>query len=203
IRDLRIALGDDPDAPRFIETVAHRGYRFIPEVSGIAEPADDGVSMQSPGADSTTPVVVGREAELRSLQRWLHRAMQANRQVVFVTGEPGIGKTTLVDTFLAQNEGGSRVRIARGQCVEHFGAGEVYLPLLEALGQLCRQPTGDEVTALLSRHAPTWLVQMPALVNDSELEAVQRRGQGGTRQRARGGRRRGGGVLHSGRPRLP
>ena len=59
----------------------------------------------------------------------------------------------------------------------------MYLPLLEALGQLCRQPRGDEVIALLSRHAPTWLIQMPALIADSELEAVRQRVQGATRER--------------------
>jgi len=39
------------------------------------------------------------------------------------------------------------------------------------------------VIALLSRYAPTWLVQMPALISDTELEAVQRRVQGATRER--------------------
>ena len=73
--------------------------------------------------------------------------------------------------------------IARGQCIEHYGAGEAYLPVLEALGQLCRQPGGEQVIALLSRYAPTWLVQMPALMNDTEFEAVQRRVQGATRER--------------------
>lgn len=32
VRRLRQALGDDPDAPHFIETVQRRGYRFIAEV---------------------------------------------------------------------------------------------------------------------------------------------------------------------------
>ena len=73
--------------------------------------------------------------------------------------------------------------IGRGQCVEHYGAGEAYLPVLEALGQLCRQPGGEQVVALLSRYAPTWLVQMPALMSDTELEAVQRKVQGATRER--------------------
>jgi predicted ATPase len=55
--------------------------------------------------------------------------------------------------------------------------------VLEALGQLCRQPEGERVIALLSRYAPTWLVQMPALMGDAELEAVQRKVQGATRER--------------------
>jgi hypothetical protein len=36
---------------------------------------------------------------------------------------------------------------------------------------------GEQVIALLKRYAPTWLVQMPALISDTELEAVQRRKQ--------------------------
>ena len=73
--------------------------------------------------------------------------------------------------------------IARGQCIEHYGSGEAYLPVLEALSQLCRQPGGEQIVTLLSRYAPTWLMQMPALVSDSEFEALQRKVQGATRER--------------------
>ena len=34
IRRIRAALGDDPKAPRFIETVPRRGYRFIAPIAG-------------------------------------------------------------------------------------------------------------------------------------------------------------------------
>ena len=36
---------------------------------------------------------------------------------------------------------------------------------------------------LLHQHAPTWLVQMPALLDTAELEALQRRTHGATRER--------------------
>ena len=36
---------------------------------------------------------------------------------------------------------------------------------------------------ILNRHAPTWLVQMPALLAAADLEAVQRRVTGATRER--------------------
>jgi DNA-binding winged helix-turn-helix (wHTH) protein len=39
IRELRQALGDDSRAPRFIETVHGRGYRFIAPLSLTAQPA--------------------------------------------------------------------------------------------------------------------------------------------------------------------
>jgi len=43
---------------------------------------------------------VGCEAELTQLHRWLEKALAGERQLVFVTGEPGIGKTTLLEVFL-------------------------------------------------------------------------------------------------------
>ena len=58
--------------------------------------------------------------------------------MVFVTGEAGIGKTTLVDAFLAQIRDRADVRITSGQCVEQYGPGEAYMPLLEATTRLCR-----------------------------------------------------------------
>ena len=68
--------------------------------------------------------------------------MARQRQLVFVTGEPGIGKTALVEAFLAQIGLGEPLRIGRGQCVEQYGAGEAYLPVLEALGRLGREAAG-------------------------------------------------------------
>src|SRR3954447_21958275 len=38
IRKLRDALGDSPDNPRFVETLARRGYRFIAPVSRVYDP---------------------------------------------------------------------------------------------------------------------------------------------------------------------
>jgi len=101
--------------------------------------------------------------------------------VAFVTGEPGIGKTTLVETFAGWAEGGGRAVVARGQCLEHRGAPEPYLPVFDALGRLGRQDGG--VVELLGRVAPTWLVQMPALLAAGDREAVERRALGSTRER--------------------
>jgi ABC-type cobalamin/Fe3+-siderophores transport system ATPase subunit len=101
--------------------------------------------------------------------------LAGERQVVFVTGEPGIGKTTLVDTFLQQAAAEGGIWLGRGQCIEHYGPGEAYLPVLKAFGRLCRESGGDRLIALLNRYAPTWLAQMPALLSDSDLEALQRK----------------------------
>lgn len=163
-------------------------------------------------------VFVGRETELTQLHSHLENAWKGARQVIFVTGEPGIGKTALVEAFLqslassVQNLPSVRqeeyqtpntkkqttkiekpipniqhptpkVWLGRGQCIEQYGAGEAYLPILEALVRLCHSAGGEQVIELLGRYAPTWLAQLPTLLDRTELEEVQRRVQSVTRER--------------------
>ncbi|HEV8712367.1 MAG TPA: AAA family ATPase [Candidatus Binatia bacterium] len=203
IRELRKALADAAQTPRYIETVHRRGYRWIAETRDWRLET----SPPTPQVSSLKPQVstlVGREAELTQLHEWLEKALEGERQIVFVTGEPGIGKTTVVEAFLEQIQEArgwrletrssspqasglktqaSSLWIGRGQCIEHYGAGEAYLPVLEALGRLCREPGGERLIKLLSQHAPTWLVQMPALLSPVELEALQRKVLGATPER--------------------
>ena len=91
-----------------------------------------------------------------------------------IAGEPGIGKTALVHTFVAQVAATEDVWVGHGQCLDHYGAGEAYLPLLEALGRLGRGPAGERLVAVLRQYAPSWLVQMPGLVPPSAWESLQR-----------------------------
>ncbi len=102
---------------------------------------------------------------------------------MFITGDAGIGKTTLVDLFVACAAAQAACWWARGQCVDHHGAGEAYLPVLEAVGQLCRGPARGRVLELLHQRAPTCLVQMPWLLSAAALEDVQHQVQGASRER--------------------
>jgi predicted ATPase/DNA-binding winged helix-turn-helix (wHTH) protein len=163
-----------------IETVVGRGYRFL-----VAVEAETPATNQ-PKRAQALPIaskLVGRSGEMDVLQRVFETALDQRRQMVFVTGDPGIGKTALTDAFLAEIAAPSGALIGRGSCVEQFGTGEAYLPVLAALGAVCRGPDGERVVDLLGRHAPTWLVQMPGLVRDENLQALHLRVQGATQAR--------------------
>jgi len=172
VRELRDALGDDAREPRIIETVHRRGYRFLPAVD----------SAPTPRATQAGSRVVGRSAELAALAGWFGRAVAGERQIVFIIGEAGIGKTTLVDAFVESLDR-STCLVARGQCIEQGGAGEPYLPVVEALGRLCAEAGGTPVVDVLRRHAPAWLVQLPGLLDAAECEALERRLGASTRDR--------------------
>src|SRR3569832_2043191 len=183
VRQLREALHDDPKFPRFIETSHRRGYRFIGE---IAEPKqerepEDAADLNSSGAFFVYTGVVGREQALARMHRWLRRMLRGERQIGFITGEAGIGKTALVDTFARLIPADRSIRVGRGQCLEQYGTGEAYLPVLEAIGRLCREE--PKVAEVVRAHAPMWLLQMPSLLTASEREELSRDVSGATRER--------------------
>jgi predicted ATPase len=156
--ELRKILGDDAAQPRFIQTLPKRGYRFVAPVADQIEIARNGYSDTATHSTKTTGIV-GREEELHHLRAQLDSLTRGQRQVVFVTGEAGIGKTALVDTFCTSCRHANaslKPAIARGQCVEGFGQKEEYYPMMEALGQLWSSQDGEKVCRILTRIAPAW-----------------------------------------------
>ena len=118
---------------------------------------------------------MGRERELARLKELFAQALGGVSRLVVVSGEAGLGKTTLVESFLASEpaRSGIGLTVARGACVEQHGAGEAYMPLLDALGRLCDDDA--RLVRVLASRAPMWLMQLPRLVGDAERESLERR----------------------------
>lgn len=176
IQELRGALGDDPRTPRYIETVHRRGYRFIakPETDMSAAP----VTLAHEAVYD--PLLVGRDAEMKALMERLAQTVAGKTSIVFLRGEPGIGKTTLLHVFMRHAE--KSTQCISGQCIEQYGQGEPYLPLLDAISQLTRD-SDEECLRLMRRTAPSWLAQLPWLVDAQEQATLMRETRGVTRER--------------------
>jgi DNA-binding winged helix-turn-helix (wHTH) protein/tetratricopeptide (TPR) repeat protein len=185
VRKVRRALNDDARNPHFIIRVQGMGYRF----GGTVEPPqrDESSTLTQPnavfGVEPEGRLMVGREEALARIRRLFAKASAGIRQVVFITGEPGIGKTTFARSFLGAIARDRVEHIGYGQCVEQYGSAEPYMPVLEGLTRLCRGPQGAALLAVVRRVAPSWLAQMPSLMSESEHEALQPITQGMTQQR--------------------
>ena len=116
-------------------------------------------------SDSRQAPFIGREEELSRLHRAWDGACGGRCELIWIAGEPGIGKTRMVEQFVGSL---SDVVCARGHCVEHYGTGEPYLPVLEALAALCR--FDSSVSGLLRAVAPSWLLQLPWLSSAEERD---------------------------------
>src|SRR6185503_9830296 len=179
IRQLRHALNDDAKTPQFIETSHRRGYRFI---ASLTETKPSPGPIETVAATPVSPYIesptklLGRDAALAQLRQCLETALTGNSQSVFVTGEAGIGKTTLVEAFLEQL--GPTICILRGQCLEQYGSSEAYLPILDALSRL-EEDEDSQIIEALRNCAPTWILQIPHLTTVSEREGIS----GVTRER--------------------
>ncbi len=150
--ELRKILGDDAGQPRFIQTLPKRGYRFVAQVTERAATQPSAPSREARGGS-----IVGRAAELARLDALFQLAEQDERQVVFISGDAGVGKTTLLDALSAELASSQAARVARGQCVQGIGGKEEYYPVIEALRALCAGSDREAACRVLARTAPAWL----------------------------------------------
>lgn len=86
------------------------------------------------------PIFVGREDELRRFHTFLAEALAGEGRVVLVTGEPGRGKTALLQAFAQRAlQAYPDLLVASGKCTAYSSLGDPYLPFRDVMRML----TGD------------------------------------------------------------
>lgn len=126
------------------------------------------------GAPATARHAVGREPALADVRRAFESAAGGQGSIIALSGEPGIGKTTVVEEFLEWlDDDGERCYVGRGRCSERQAGSGAYLPWLEALDAM-RNHRGTPVAQALKAMAPTWYAQVapPDTGDTAETRAV-------------------------------
>src|SRR6267142_2236101 len=191
-----------PELPREFDLILERAlakdkerrYSSVAEIAQALRNLRATLSGQWSGApivfdkdviDSPSFSFVGRGPELEKLEGYLQQAIDGTGRLVFITGEPGIGKTSLSDEFLRR----ARTRypgllVSRGRCVEQYGTGEAYLPFLDAIGALLEGPGRERLASLMRTYAPTWCTELPAAFSSTgAFERLQQETIGATKER--------------------
>ena len=178
VKRLRAALGDSPEQPRFIETLARRGYRFIAAVQ-LAEPTQAKPLVQSlaglPPANVSTsgnaqqtsltlrphPSFVGRAAEWSELCGALAEAASGRGHLCLISGEPGIGKTRLCSELGVEAQA-QEVAVLIGHCLEQEAV--PYLPFVEILESLVASAASPErLRSIVGDEGPELALLLPKL----------------------------------------
>jgi DNA-binding winged helix-turn-helix (wHTH) protein len=153
VHEIRVALGDDFHAPRYIQSEPGRGYMFVAELQS----QEDAVPGTPPRTEAS--LFINRGSELAQLNDAFDSVRASDRRVVVITGPSGIGKTALADTFIRTIRSTTASRVAYGQCLMHSGDVEPLYPLLDAIERLGREV--PDILTTLAEYAPSWLLQFP------------------------------------------
>lgn len=164
VSTLRKVLGETPRDHRYIETVPKAGYRFISPVRKLD------YQLPAVKASTTQPAelrrVIGRNFERQTLCSIFETAKGSHGGIVAVTGEVGMGKTTLVDAFLEDVAGRGRFHLTLARCSESRTEPEPYGPFMEILTLLMHN---KETTALVEHFAPTWHRELTQAADENSL----------------------------------
>ena len=129
-------------------------------------------AVNQPAAPAAPRHTVGRQTERAQLRAAFESAQSGRGLLLCVAGEPGIGKTTLVEDFLSQLAAHGSCTVAHGRCSERLAGTGAYLPLLEALESLLRSASNPRAAHLMKQIAPTWYAQIATVSAEGEETAL-------------------------------
>jgi tetratricopeptide (TPR) repeat protein len=168
LRDAPLASRINPRMPREMDNILARMLAknsatrpsAIEVATLLGSIAEHGTATSAASNAPARGETVGRELEKTALRDEFSLAVSGRASMICVSGEPGIGKTTLVEDFLAELERGPPHLVARGRCSERLAGAEAYLPILDAIEDLLRDDPGGVIHAAFEKHAPSWKRQV-------------------------------------------
>jgi predicted ATPase/predicted Ser/Thr protein kinase len=173
----------NPELPTALEALILQMLEKDPRLRPTAAEVDAALAELT-GKSTGSPVgpapitlprhTVGRQNELVELQAGFESVVAGRGLFLCVTGEPGSGKTTVVEDFLAGLAAGGRTcTVGRGRCSERHAGAEAYLPFLEVLESLLHGVGGETVARVMKAVAPNWYAQVvPQAAEDSSFVRV-------------------------------
>ena len=146
----------NPAMPPALDALVHRMLAKEPERRPSARDVDEALAALQGRETLVEPAArrrrrarktVGRETERARLCGAPTRGSRDGQSLILgVSGEAGIGKTSLVEDFLAElTTRPERPIVARGRCSERLAGAEAYLPILEALDSLLHRAGGESL----------------------------------------------------------
>jgi|GEM_PF-784089 len=151
--------------PAVFDSLVMRMLSKDPTLRPVAAEVDDTldsiIALQTASRHTSTAVatqggVIGREVELEALAEGFDAAKAGRASLICVSGEPGIGKTTLIEAFLRGLSGSQAHSVALGRCSERLAGAEAYLPLLDAIDDLLHDDRSQATLSAFQKLAPTW-----------------------------------------------
>jgi predicted ATPase len=179
----------NPEIPTALDTLILQMLAKDPHLRPTAAEVDAILTELSKKAKSkrgrANGLTVGREHERETLRTCFESAVAGRGLLLCVTGEPGLGKTTLVENFLDElAKNGRLYSLSRGRCSERLAGAEAYLPILEALNSLLEGEGGAAAGRVMKLLAPSWYVRLvPMAADDPDLASMRPAIAGATQER--------------------
>ena len=122
------------------EAARQRGQAGMSDPRGILD-----IEMSRRGV---SPVLVGRAAEMASLEAAFETVRQGSPAALLIGGEAGVGKTRLMAEFAVRARSAG-ARVLTGGCLELGADGLPYGPFTAMLRDLVREIGADEIVGML------------------------------------------------------
>ncbi len=172
----RMGIDVPPALDQLVLECLQKDARMRPTASEVATRLRAATGSTTVAPTSSAPIargparIVGRDREMDELLQAFDHAREGRGRIVAVSGEPGLGKTALVDEFLATVGQSGTARVARGRCSERLAGSEAYLPFLDALDSLLRSESHGSLVRVVKSLAPNWYAQVRSSSDDQSAE---------------------------------